>query len=365
MVSIQALLKVSTVYVHKDCGDGLAAAMIIQDAYRMAGKTVVIKFVAHNTKAQDGYVTDICGDPTCEFALYCDITPSRDSVQTYGAPDNVIVLDHHLEQKDVTESFKHHVFAHEEKEPGVSGAVLAFREVWEPINKHVGAEDFLFGNRVQFTRAFATDVGARDTGQKKNPRFMRGQWTNAMLMSKPPAYWLAPRGTSEFGDPQIPEPYLFDAEVRQGQLLFELRQEAVQEAIKQCLVMEVDGAVLMVFQECAAGPRLTTDVAWSLQEGVGIQPKPKRGVLLAGFSYVMSEGQPLLVYSLRSVDGFDVGKLAKVNGGGGHSKAGGFSVRIRREGAIVNLDPYETMRERVERFILTGDGWATPYKETP
>jgi hypothetical protein len=370
MVSLKALKRVKTAYIHKHCPDGIASAMIIADAYRMLERPVPleIKFIAHNTAEHETAGLELCEDPGCEMGLFCDMTPTRKFIKLYGARPNFIVLDHHSKQRDIVEAFGDRgIFADVKTAPGVSGATLAFREVWEPINRAVGKHDFLLGKYPNWIHDFACNVGARDTWQKESPRFLPGSWTAQMLMSKPAEYWLNPRGTNEFGDPSAPEPFLYQAEVSQGKVLFETHEEAVKDAIKQAVVYDLGDAVVYVFQEHASGFRLTSDAAEAIRQNVGVQPKPKRGGVVAGFSYnVDTPGtDPVLVYSLRGLDGFDVGALATCNGGGGHDLAGGFSIPIRKSGAIVYQDPYETIRERVDRFLLTGDGWATPYKEKP
>jgi oligoribonuclease NrnB/cAMP/cGMP phosphodiesterase (DHH superfamily) len=370
MLDLSLLEKVKVIYTHKNCHDGMASAMILRDAFAMLNKCPEIVFLMYNTPEYESAGLDLCEDPSCEVALFCDITPSRTFMKMYGARKNFIVLDHHSKQEDIVKAFgERGVYADAKKEPGVSGATLAFREVWEPINRTTGTYDFLFSNRVNQVRAFAQDVGARDTWQKQSPRFPCGSWTAQMLMSKPPSYWLSPRTSDEFGDDSQPEPFLYAHEVSQGKLLYELHMEAVRKTVKQTKFYEIKdpkkGAVeLFVFQERTSGFHLTSDVAEELRQPSPMSPQKQ--AVVAGFSYVVDRpgDEPVLVYSLRGINSYDVGALAVCNGGGGHDLAAGFSVPIRKAGAIVYQDPYETIRERVERFLITGDGWATPYKET-
>jgi nanoRNase/pAp phosphatase (c-di-AMP/oligoRNAs hydrolase) len=364
-ISLEALKRVTQIYVHKHCPDGMASAMILNDAFRMLGKKVPIYFIAHNTSDHDSAGLSACGDSNCEMVLFCDMTPSRKFMKLYGARENFIVLDHHSKQEDIVRAFGDRgVYADAIKEPGVSGAMLALREVWDPINRETGTHDFILGTWPIKIYNFATDVGARDTFQTKSSRFLPGSWTAQTLMSKSAGYWLNPRGS----DSGVQEPFLHEWEVRYGQFLFEVHTEAVAAAVKQCVFYEIEdkkkGAVeLFVFQERTSGFRLTSDVAEALRQPSSM--RPQKPAVVAGFSFVIDQpcDPPVLLYSLRGIRGYDVGALAVANGGGGHDLAAGFSVPIRKAGAIVYQDPYETIRERVERFLLTGDGWATPYKE--
>jgi len=370
-IPLSTLKKVSKIYVHKHCPDGMASAMILNDAFRMLGRHVPIVFIAHNTPEHETAGLDACEDPSCEMVLFCDMAPTRKFLKTYGARKNFIILDHHSKQRDIVEAFgERGIYADAKTEPGVSGAMLAFREVWDPINREMGTHDFLFGKYPNWIRDFAMDIGARDTWQIGSQLFYPGSWAAQKLMSKPAEYWLNPRGTDEFGDPSAPEPYLYKHEIAEGKVLFEVHMEAVAETVKQCVFYDIrdtkKGAVeLFVFLERTSGFRLTSDVAEALRQPSPM--RPQKPAVVAGFSYNVDRpgDAPVLVYSLRGINGYDVGALAACNGGGGHDLAAGFSIPIRKAGAIVYQDPYETIRERVERFLLTGDGWATPYKETP
>src|SRR6266567_8740453 len=93
--------------------------------------------------------------------VFCDIAPHPDYGSAQGCRDNgAVVLDHHVGAKELVESFgKNGIYADAEKEPGVSGAVLARREVWDAV-----AEEY--GTTGKFAvHGFAECVGARDTWQ--------------------------------------------------------------------------------------------------------------------------------------------------------------------------------------------------------
>lgn len=140
MIQIETLREVTHVYTHAHCPDGLASAMILKDAFRMLGMEPKIEFLVHGT---DEHRLAGWGDGM--FALFCGIAPHPEAVegrmvgQFSGPPLEMpgIVLDHHKGAEDIVRSFGDRgVFADEKAEPGISGAVLAWREVWVPAWRH-------------------------------------------------------------------------------------------------------------------------------------------------------------------------------------------------------------------------------------
>jgi len=327
----------------------MASAMILKYAYRMLGKSPKIEFLDHNTQAHKQAGFDICGDPNCELALFCDIAPHEDTA--FALHGHAIVLDHHKGEKGKTERLVKSfgelgVFADEKLEPGVSGAMLAFLEVWRAccdskISKAV------FEPIYDFARC----VGVRDTWQTNDPWFPRGQWISKMLMSKPASWWLG--DGQRFAEDRSYgfRPYLTENETQAGRVLFEAHEEAVRQAVGQLVVVPMKDVVLLIFQEQATGFRLCSDLAEHIRKGVGMDPSPALGAILAGFSYFVPKPgeEPRLTYSLRTIDGaFNVADFAAANGGGGHTKAAGFSVDIKH----ANIDgPYKDITNRLVEFL--------------
>ena len=181
MISVETLKRVTVIYTHSHCPDGLASAMILKDAFRMLGMNPRIEFLTHGTPEHFEAGAPIANDAS--MVLFCDIAPHRGG--RVRSSSQVIVLDNHVTAKDIVESFGSlGVYADAEKEPGVSGAVLAHREVWMSI-----AQQIAKGWIPRELDDFAYCVGARDTWQTQDPRFLRGQCISKMLMSKPAAWW--------------------------------------------------------------------------------------------------------------------------------------------------------------------------------
>lgn len=356
MIPIETLKRVEVVYTHANCPDGMATAIILKDAFRMLGTSPRIEFLVHNTPEHRA-----AGSENVPV-LFCDIAPHQDLLdgarRVVGGEvllDQIIVLDHHKGAEDLVRSFgERGVFADEKLEPSVSGAVLAFREVWSSVvNERVLGPAMAKEPGVEVYRAvreFAEACGARDTWQTKDPRFERGQWISKMLMSKPASHWLDSEARYQSGVLRD-APYLFEREVEAGRVLFEAHMDTVRQAVEQCVEFMLEwpakgaeaGVRLLVFQEQACGFRLCSDVAEAIRARFG------GPTVVAGFAYVVDKpgGAPTLLYSLRGLDGFNVAAFAKANGGGGHTAAAGFSVPLNS----VENNPYWFIQVCLRKFL--------------
>jgi oligoribonuclease NrnB/cAMP/cGMP phosphodiesterase (DHH superfamily) len=380
MIPIETLKQVSVCYAHAHCPDGLASAMILKDAFRMLGTNPRIEFLAHGTAEHKRAANPYMGDGGT--ALFCDFAPHPDAfhVERHASwraavahsGSHTIVLDHHKGAEDIVRAFGDRgVFADEKLEPGVSGAVLALREVWDTAREQYEPEPHEGGLRGS-VREFAQCVGARDTWQTESPLFQRGQWISKMLMSKPASWWLAPVKDGNAGaSPWQHPPYLTEQEIEMGRALFEAHAEAVRQAVEQCVGVSVpnggydDGGApsptvrLVVFQEQACGFRLCSDVAEALRQQndrYQYEPSIYQIHVVAGFSYVVDKpgSAPRLLYSLRALGPFDVAAFAKANGGGGHTAAAGFSVdprEIQETEQGEATTPYEYVAARLHEFL--------------
>lgn len=349
MISIDKLKRVNVVYVHADCPDGLASAMILKDAFRMLGRSPEIIFLKHGTEEKH-LATPREGkrwDPSHGgIALFCDIAPDY-----HCDPEDeplTIVLDHHKGVEELVRSFgENGIFADEKKDPGVSGAVLAFREVWDAVLTHlVSTEGGVVDPpaNISSVRDFAQCIGARDTWQTKDPKFIRGQWMSKILMAKPADHWLNPRESMDRDPRLFTDAFLTSDEVDQGRTLYEAHLEAVRQAVDQIVYLTNGVSRCAVFQEQACGARLTSDVAEALRE------KGTDCKFVAGFSFVVDApgGVPRLSYSVRGLNGFDVSRFARANGGNGHTGAAGFSVELK----LMNLaGPYHDIADRLCAYM--------------
>jgi len=74
-----------------------------------------------------------------------------------------------------------------------------------------------------------------------------------------------------------------------------------------------------------------------------------------GFSYKTDEGKPIVIFSTRSHADFNCGAFCKAHGGGGHTKAAGFSVpldlgRSLRRVSGPDPNPFQHFLEILEAY---------------
>lgn len=282
------LSAVDTIVTHAFCPDGIASAMLLRDALPNAE----VVFLQHGTKE----IEEFAATPG---QLWCDLAPPRERAKEFVDVD-AIVLDHHRGQQDVVDLFgKRGVFADEKLEPGVSGATLAYREVWFPM---IGSQ---WDRDVQdAVKLFVMRAGIRDTWQRQH-----SLWEEACAQAKSLTFF----GYEWFSSNFFSHPYVSESSMEIGRLLY---AKSIARAQKIASNAMVKGQVAF------ANERFISDAAEALRE---LRSDVK---LFVGFSYVgQAEGPMSLSYSLRSsTDDVDCSEIAKRNGGGGHTRAAGFSI---------------------------------------
>lgn len=297
MIEIEVLKQVTHIITHANCPDGIASAMILKDALPDAEVT----FLQYGTPE----MTALAAKPGM---LFCDITPPRERVQEF-ADAGAVVLDHHKGAKDIVEAFgERGVFADEVTEPGVSGAFLAYRHVYGPwLHEHNRITAALLA-REDRVNDFARLAGVRDTWQTTSEYWKEACAQAEVLMFLGAERLLAERNA-----------HLSEEDMDLGRTLLLKKLKAADEITEHGLLRVGDW---LLFND---GDRRTSDVA----EAARKRYPDANGV--AGFHYaVQSDGTMRLVFSLRSGrEGVDVAAIAKANGGGGHTRAAGFSVPVR------------------------------------
>ncbi len=383
MIKVEDLRRVRRIYVHGRCPDGLGSAIVLMDAFKMLGIRPSLEFLVHNTeevlRAGMDLPTKDCpdclGDPialvpeegeeACRscggsrsvpdpdaIVLFCDIVPHEDNVGALAG--RAIVLDHHAGVRHVVEAFGGRgVYADAETEPGVSGTTLAYREVWCPVHDHfLSSEDpsisYAKSQRFVLRRSavglFARLSGIRDCRVLRHPDFQRSQYLAKFLMSKPLGFFLNP----DHPDKEH-APFLSEEEMNEGKVLFDAHESCVSSALSTAVPVTAEAAgeqvPMLVFQDNACGFRLTSD----LSERAAEEGRPLS--VVAGFFYSPpGPGKdPVLTYSLRGLNGFDVSALARANGGNGHVRMAGFSAGVLD--ACAYGGPYGFIKYRVECFL--------------
>lgn len=316
-MNLSDLTQVKTIITHKDCPDGVASAVLLHDALPNAA----IRFVQHGTPEME----TLKAEPGM---LFCDITPPKERVQEFIAA-GALVLDHHKGAEAIVRAFGDRgVFADEKTEPGVSGALLAYQEVWLPLADP---------DETTIAEEFAKLAGVRDTWQTQSTDWREACALSAALTFYSPESWL------DVKDPFNPgSSWLLDRTMV-GTLLLEKKARDVAKAIERAFYFYAGangggfdarpGWRVLVFE----GTTLSSDVA----ETVG-----SRYDLVVGFGFTAEGGKQKLILSTRSHAAFDCAAFCKAHGGNGHTKAAGCSIELVMGG----YQPYTT----IERLVR---GW--------
>lgn len=291
LIDIEILEEIKHVVVHGNCADGMASAIILAAVYPDAKVT----FGIYGQKEYE----NILAEPGM---IFCDIIPPKDRVDEFVAVD-AIVLDHHKHAKDIIQKYKFHAFADEKEDPGVSGALLAYKNVYVPM---MGEDETL--------EHFAKLAGIRDTWQK-NSQF----WVDACIQAEtlefyPGDYWL-----------QGPEVFITDEEEQVGEIIYQKKIKFIEKAAEECYFVKIGEYKAAIFQS-----QDSSDLSDYLRDNFGTN-------ICMGFNYYCRDNKIYIGYSCRSDGSFDVGALAKHFGGGGHSKASGFRREINY---LDSVNPY-------------------------
>jgi hypothetical protein len=288
-IPLDALRAITAIVTHADCPDGIASAMILHDALPGAA----ILFARHGAPETVNMVAE-------PGMLFCDFSPPVARVAEF-IEAGAIVLDHHRTARDVVEAFgPRGVFGDEVTDPGVCGAVLAFREVWERVQTM----------RWRATHAatvgdLAALAGIRDTWQRHDPR-----WEEACEQAAALTFW-------PVMDLVASTPDTWAERMAIGPTLQAQRAESVTRAIRDGMRIHVDGREVAILS--------TTDTSDAMDrlgsEGVA---------MVLGFGYRCEAGAPRMIVSLRG-RGVDVAVLARAEGGGGHTAAAGFTLDVGAE----------------------------------
>jgi hypothetical protein len=298
---------ITKVVTHQHCADGTMSAAII----RQALPRVEVVEMNYNTPALAALKPEA-------GLLFCDFSPPPDRAEEF-LQAGARVLDHHKGAQGVIQKFVDAGLGHfgdERKDPGVSGAVLAYEHVYVPICGH----DSALGQ-------FARLIGVRDTFQKGSQLWELACIASSGLRTFPLDYWLGHR------------PVLDDTIRMLGKASVDGRTRQLRAAATQLEHFTVGGTRFAVFSDPKA---LVSDLAeLARQEDLAD--------VVVGFFFLREEvGGPLqLSFSCRS-NGFDVASLAKTYGGGGHTSAARFGVLVDPWGMD---SPHAILKRLVTKFM--------------
>lgn len=280
------LRQVTTIVTHENCPDGVASALILGAALPDAR----VLFLQYGSAAHREL-------PAVPGMLFCDITPPRERTHEFVRA-GAMVLDHHKKQQDIVCAFgARGVFADERLDPGVSGAVLAFREALVPFN-------VAGGGRLAGAETLARLMGIRDTWQKHDPDFERASAISEALRFVP---------FERLRAMELPAVLRLAHDL--GPILLERKLAAARDVAAQAVRIQAGALRVAVIPSTT----LTSDAAELIEDAD----------VVAGFAYRADPGGTglRLQWSLRSRTGVDVSAIAARHpGGGGHTAAAGFAV---------------------------------------
>lgn len=280
------LTAVRTIVTHDNCADGTASAILLHDALPDAE----IVFTDY------GSSLELEARPNM---LFCDFSPPRARVAEFVRVD-AIVLDHHRSAKAVVEQFgERGIYADEVARPGVSGAVLAFEQVWRVMRS----------DHAQFAETFATAAGVRDTWQTEHAAWRDSCVQHAVLHAFPQQFWLS-------------LPF--------GELALEWRSRY--EWIGEQLIVKAAERVDYSLENShrftsSTGLRVVVVSSHSVVSDLAERVGAESDVVIA-FGFGNEHGKQVMRLSLRSGDNFDCAAFAQRFGGGGHTHAAGFAVPL-------------------------------------
>jgi len=311
--------KITKVVSHANCPDGIASAMIVRDAL----PSVPIEFMQYNTPEHENMVVQ-------EGLTFVDFSPHHSRYQEF-IDGGAFCLDHHKGAKDVVAAFgERGVYADEKEEPGVSGAVLAFRHIWQPSVYRIKRLGKMVGE--QEVSRFAELAGIRDTWQTKSPDWFLAKKQAQTLMRLPRDFWMSIDLAEAIDLLNGTLPAFIDDDWNESIL------RKVREAWR---TKSEKGTKVVLFE----GTRSSSDAAELID---------KDADLVVGFNMFVEGGERKIIYSTRSHTGFDCKALAKMfPGGGGHTAAAGFNTLVNHEGK----NPYDMFIEILDMFE---GGWVLP-----
>ena len=302
------------------CPDGLASALLCRDALPDAK----VVFAVYNTSEYESL-------PVEEHMLFVDMTPPAARADEFRRA-GTIVLDHHKDKEALVASFGElGVFADETREPGVSGAVLAYEHVWRPLvlghpaRQSVSSSASQEALLVATAHDFAMLAGIRDTWQTRSPRWQEACEQAAVLLFFSPDDWLS--------HPWLSDEARLSERMKLGSTIIERHRKESEALVKDAYRFTTpDGTRVMVL----ASTKIS-DAAEASKDAADV---------VVGFSFTASSPQgPMMRLSFRSKTK-DVSAFARLLGGGGHTGAAGAAVPLgdhtvdRGDNAHIAANPY-------------------------
>jgi oligoribonuclease NrnB/cAMP/cGMP phosphodiesterase (DHH superfamily) len=293
---------------HANCPDGMASAMIA----RSVRADIPVLFMAHGSDEYKNLVAE-------PGMVFCDITPPAERADEF-IQAGAIVLDHHKSAEELVKRFdSRSKFASEYNEPGVSGAMLAYRHFYND-----GPE-----NPADIVYQFAYLAGIRDTWQKNSPDWHKACQQSELLTFYPKDKWFLESGATDW--------HLYTTSMLSlAPVILEKKLDKAKSLLNKAYVYEMFNRKIAIIS--------STDTSDAADEAalLGVE-------LIIGFGYAYEHDKLMMKVSMRSKSNIDVDVIAAANGGGGHSKAAGFTKLISIDSRDPN--PYTLLKEILEKHL--------------
>lgn len=316
--TIDQLQNVKVIISHgNNCPDGVASAMIVANAY------------AGSDERRDIFTVDHGGEDRAELEpqpgmMFVDFSPPEDKAKAF-IEAGALVLDHHAKGSSVQAFVEAGlgVFGDERRDPGVCGAVLAYEHVWKPLKALEDSSSNPLETDSLVVREFARLSGIRDTWQTQSP-----DWLKACKMAEALRFW-------PLEDLLLTPPGSWPEIVAVGETLWDRKIRTVNKVSERSYRWTSPKGTRIAFFQ---GVKLSSDVAEALDKTVD---------LVIGYDVLYEDGVLKMIFSTRSHTHYDCGTLALAHGGGGHTKAAGFSVPLDLE---TSPNPYKLMQDTISAY---------------
>ena len=344
-IDLQVLRGVTKVITHAredaPCPDGLSAALIVRDAL----PDVEVQFVRYESREH----ADLLAEPGL---LFVDISPPTARLGEF-IDARTVVLDHHeTVQKDV-ERFAALGLGRYAFEPGVSGATLAYEEVWLRLaaadavavgrdardggpapsearsaresstarsGAGVGAEP-----RRERVRRFAELAGIYDTWQTGHVDWPKACELSSVVYFFPLEDWLADKTLFSYG-PSL------ERRMELGPILARKNRDRAR-----------DLAASAYRFVTPKGTRVAVCSTTAVSEAANVIEDAD---VVIGFGFRVREGHPAMKLSFRSRGEYVVRPIAKGLGGGGHRASASAWVELHAS----HRNPYQVIRTLMDAW---------------
>jgi nanoRNase/pAp phosphatase (c-di-AMP/oligoRNAs hydrolase) len=309
--------RVKRLLTHKGCSDGIASALIVQNAF--VNRPVEVVWLTPGTDRHRKI-------DVRENDLYCDLSPAAE-IADLAREAGTIVLDHHETARNLVLSFgEKGRFASVKEMPGISGAMLAFLYVWTPLKMliHQDGIGTMLRERTHLEcdlewrriHELALMIGIRDTWQRDH-----FHWKEACAFHEA----LLHHGSDLLTKHVSLISGEYSRRMLEGASLLAEKERRLKEVMGSAYKIILYNVTITITPYYALASDLF-DIADS--------------DLVIGFEWIVQNNEPVMKVTLRS-HVVDTSAISIQYGGGGHKNSSGF-VLAR---SAVSADPFRAIEQ--------------------